>query len=158
MATTENEECPTETEVITEDLPEASRSAGEEDGEAEQEEQAVVGGEMEASLQAETTEHSEVRPAVEEAEESLVTGRDEEIENYQSTVRELSAAVVAQGEELGAHYLAHVHETSFYLSVFLSATFLVPPSPASCFSLTASSPISGSQSLVSPRSLVWSRL
>ena len=112
MASTDNEECPTETEVITEELPEAARSAGEEEREAELEEQTVIVGEIEASLQTAPTEDSELRPAAEETEEALVTGRDEEIENYQSTVRELSAELISRGEELGAHYLAYISTAS----------------------------------------------
>lgn len=107
MASTEDEEYPTETEVVTEDLPEVTRSAGEEEREAEQEEQTTVVGEMEASVQTAATEDSELRPEAEETEVNFVTQRDEEIENYQSTVRELSAELIARGEELGAHYLAH---------------------------------------------------
>lgn len=54
-----------------------------------------------------TTAAGEVLPAKEgEGEEAaVVTQRDEEIENYQSTVKELSAALIERGEKIGAHYL-----------------------------------------------------
>ena len=41
----------------------------------------------------------------EDEEVGVVTQRDEELENYQSTVQELSAALIERGEKLGAHQL-----------------------------------------------------
>ena len=42
-------------------------------------------------------------------EERLVTQRDEEIENYQSTIKELTAAVIEREQKLGAHQLELLH-------------------------------------------------
>ena len=46
-------------------------------------------------------------------EERLVTQRDEEIENYQSTVKELTTAVIEREQKIGAHQL------EFYFTVTL---------------------------------------
>ena len=56
-----------------------------------------------------TAPGSEVVPAGEGEgdERAVVTQRDEEIENYQSTVKELSAALIERGEKIGAHHLEY---------------------------------------------------
>ena len=47
--------------------------------------------------------------------EALVTQRDEEIENYQSTVKELTAAVIEREQKIGAHQLESTALFSFFL-------------------------------------------
>ena len=47
--------------------------------------------------------------------EAVVTQRDEEIENYQSTVKELTAAVIEREQKIGAHQLESTALFSFFL-------------------------------------------
>ena len=61
--------------------------------------------------------------------EALVTQRDEEIENYQSTVKELTAAVIEREQKIGAHQLEStvsffLHTVVYVLCITLSFSLL----------------------------------
>ena len=58
-----------------------------------------------------------------------MTQRDEEIENYQSTVKELTAAVIEREQKIGAHQLEStgsffLHTVVYVLCITLSFSLL----------------------------------